>query len=171
MGRFGFDDSRVGFEGTCGHMLMLRCADPAHEPEGDVGCDAAKWLSTSAFLKAAPRGMSCDSTRPPWSGCRAFTATSQLRTVSELYHETGVGLHDSWTERSTLSADRIGEGWLLLSQTRTLCRCAVTGPSLARTRKKGPRLTTAGIGGCRSGVFPRRPLYAPDGALVSWHDG
>lgn len=88
-----------GFGRHCGHMLMLRCADAAHEPpEGDLGCDAGKWLSSSATLSKTPRGMSCDSTRPPWSGCRAFTATSQLRTVSELYHETGVGPHDSWTE-------------------------------------------------------------------------
>lgn len=131
MGMFGCDDSRVGFEGTCGHMpmLMLRCADAAHEPEGDVGCDAAKWLSSSAFFEAAPRGMSCDSTRPPWSGCRAFTATSQLRTVSELYHETGVGPHDSWTRGSTLSADRIGEGWLLLSQTRLFAGASLQGPA------------------------------------------
>lgn len=32
-------------------MRMLRCADAAHEPEGDLGCDAGKWLSYSAIFK------------------------------------------------------------------------------------------------------------------------
>lgn len=37
-------------------MLMLRCADAAHEPEGDLGCDAAKWPSSFSYPFKDPSG-------------------------------------------------------------------------------------------------------------------
>ena len=125
----------------------LRCT---HKPECDLKSGPCERLQ---LPQLPPKGTSCDKTLRPWSarpGCRAFTATSQLRTVSKLYHETGVGPHDSWTQGRLQELMGIGEcgGWC----------CLRYGPSLlvryGSQLRRGPRLTTAGKSGLQIRGLP-----------------